>query len=81
MFIAYAFGRKLYTPPATFTDTNVYKAAIDGFEIPNPFLKDHAPLRYVGAAYFKQKRQIGVPLVVNEVQNGAFQTLFVGFLS
>ncbi|MGH7119171.1 MAG: hypothetical protein ACREFP_09335, partial [Acetobacteraceae bacterium] len=61
--------------------TSAYKAAMDSFEIPNPFLKDHAPLRYVGEAFFKQKRQIGVPLVVNEVKNGAFQTLFVGFLS
>ena len=67
--------------PKAITDTGAFKAEIDTFEIPNPFLKSHAPLRYVGAAYFKQKRQIGVPMVVNEVQNGAFETLFVGFVS
>ncbi|MGH7120656.1 MAG: hypothetical protein ACREFP_16990 [Acetobacteraceae bacterium] len=67
--------------PKAFTDTNAYKAAIESFEIPNPFLKDHALLRYVREAYFKQKRQIGARLVVKEVQNGAFQTLFIGFLS
>jgi branched-chain amino acid transport system substrate-binding protein len=35
-------------------------------------------LRYVGSAYFQQPRQIGVPMVVNEVRNGQFQTLFIG---
>lgn len=67
--------------PKALTDTAAFKGAIDGFEIPNPFMKDHPPLRYVGAAYFQQKRQIGVPMVVNEVKNGAFETLFVGFLT
>lgn len=67
--------------PKALTDTGLFKSAIDNFEIANPFMKDHPPLRYVGAAYFKQKRQIGVPLVVNEVKDGAFQTLFVGFVS
>jgi branched-chain amino acid transport system substrate-binding protein len=67
--------------PAAITDASLFKKAIDTFETPNPFLKDKSPLRYVGTAYFGQKRQIGVPLVVNEVKDGAFQTLFVGSVS
>ena len=56
----------------------MYKAAIPDFSIKNPFLKEDAELRYVGTAYFEQPRQIGVPLVVNEFQDGEFKTLFVG---
>ena len=44
----------------------------------NPFLKEDAKLTYVGTTDFGQKRQIGVPMVVNEVQDGEFKTLFVG---
>ena len=45
---------------------------------PNPFLKDETPLRYVGEAYFQQKRQIGLPMVINTIKDGKFQTLFIG---
>ena len=44
----------------------------------NPFLKEDSRSTYVGSAYFGQKRQIGVPMVVNEFQDGQFKTLFVG---
>lgn len=63
---------------AAIEDTNLFKQAIDTFSIKNPFLKEDAELKYVGTAYFGQKRQIGVPMVVNEYQDGAFKTLFVG---
>jgi branched-chain amino acid transport system substrate-binding protein len=59
-------------------DIEAYKAAIDGFSIKNPFLAEDQQLTYVGTSYFDQKRQIGVPMVVNEVQGGEFKTLFVG---
>ena len=55
-----------------------FKQAIDGFGMRNPFLREDQPLTYVGTAYFGQKRQIGVPMVVNEFRGGAFHTLFVG---
>jgi branched-chain amino acid transport system substrate-binding protein len=55
-----------------------YKAAMDGFSVKNPFLEEDQQLTYVGTNYFDQKRQIGVPMVVNEVQGGEFKTLFVG---
>lgn len=59
-------------------DVEVFKTAMSEFGMKNPFLKDDKTLRYVGAAYFQQPRQIGVPLVVNQVRSGAFKTLFVG---
>jgi branched-chain amino acid transport system substrate-binding protein len=59
-------------------DVELFKAAIDDFTIRNPFLKEEAQLTYVGTNYFGQKRQIGVPMVVNEFQDGDFTTLFVG---
>ena len=57
---------------------DLYKAAIPDFAMKNPFLKEDAQLGYVGTTDFGQKRQIGVPMVVNEVQGGEFKTLFVG---
>lgn len=63
---------------AAIDDVELFKAAIDDFAIRNPFLKDEAQLTYVGTNYFGQKRQIGVPMVVNEFQDGDFKTLFVG---
>jgi branched-chain amino acid transport system substrate-binding protein len=59
-------------------DIDLYKAAIPDFSITNPFLKEEQPLTYVGTNYFDQKRQIGVPMVVNEVRDGEFKTLFIG---
>jgi branched-chain amino acid transport system substrate-binding protein len=63
---------------AAIDDANLFKQAIDGFSVKNPFLKEDAQLTYVGDAYFDQKRQIGVPMVVTEYQDGAFNTLFIG---
>jgi branched-chain amino acid transport system substrate-binding protein len=60
------------------TNIDAYKKAIDTFSIRNPFLKEDKPLTYVGTAYFGQKRQIGVPMVVNEFKAGEFKTLFIG---
>ena len=43
------------------------------------YLKDpNAKLTYVGTTSFGQKRQLAVPMVVNEYDNGTFKTLFVG---
>jgi branched-chain amino acid transport system substrate-binding protein len=59
-------------------DIEAYKAAIEGFSVKNPFLKEDQQLTYVGSNDFDQKRQIGVPMVVNEVRDGEFKTLFIG---
>jgi branched-chain amino acid transport system substrate-binding protein len=64
--------------PAAIDDIEPFKAAIPTFSMRNPFLKEEAQLTYVGEKDFGQKRQIGVPMVVNVVENGAFKTLFIG---
>ncbi|GHV40810.1 branched-chain amino acid ABC transporter substrate-binding protein [Synergistales bacterium] len=64
--------------PEAIEDIEKFKAAIDDFSMPNPYLKDGRPLRYIGASYFKQRRQISIPMVVNVYENGDFKTLFVG---
>lgn len=63
--------------PAAINDVEAFKATMDTFSAPNPFMVGDAKLTYVGTSSFGQKRQVSVPLVVNEFQNGAFQTLFV----
>jgi len=63
--------------PAAIGDVEAFKATMDGFEATNPYMKGDAKLRYVGMTSFGQKRQIAVPLVVNEYRDGKFETLFV----
>ena len=50
---------------------------IDAFSAPNPFMKGDKQLKYVGMTSFGQKRQLAVPMVVNEYKDGKFETLFV----
>lgn len=64
--------------PEAITDINKFMAAMDTFSMPNPYLKDNRPLRYVGVGDFGHKRQISIPMVVTEYRDGDFQTLFVG---
>jgi branched-chain amino acid transport system substrate-binding protein len=64
--------------PDAIDDIEKFKAAIDDFSMPNPYLKDGRPLHYIGASYFQQKRQISIPMVVNVYEDGDFKTLFVG---
>ncbi len=60
-------------------DTSKFRAAMDNFDVVNPFIKGgDERLVFTGSTYFKQKRQIGIPMVVNEVRNGKFETLFIG---
>ena len=63
--------------PDAIDDVEAFKATMDTFEAPNPYMKGDAMLRYVGMTSFGQRRQIAVPLVVNVFQDGAFETLFV----
>ena len=64
--------------PAAIDNVEEYKKTMDTFEAPNPFMKGDAKLRYVGMTSFGQKRQVSVPLVVNEFKGGKFETMFVG---
>lgn len=68
----------LKADPAAIDNVEEFKKTMDGFSAPNPYLKGDAKLTYVGTTSFGQKRQVSVPMVVNEYRDGAFQTLFVG---
>ena len=68
----------LKADPKAIDNVDEFKKTIDTFSAPNPYLKDEsANLHYVGTTSFGQKRQLAVPLVVNEYENGKFKTLFV----
>src|SRR3954463_8490325 len=65
--------------PKAIDDVAEFQKTMDTFSAPNPFLKDpNAKLSYVGTTSFGQKRQLAVPMVVNQYEDGAFKTLFVG---
>ena len=69
----------LKADPAAIDNIDEFKKTMDTFSAPNPYLKTaDAKLTYVGMTSFGQKRQVSVPMVVNEYQDGAFKTLFVG---
>lgn len=63
--------------PAAIDDVEAFKTTMDTFSAPNPFMVGDATLAYVGTTSFGQKRQLSVPLVVNEFRDGKFETLFV----
>ena len=63
--------------PKAIHDVAEFKKTINSFSAPNPFLKGDQKLAYVGQSSFGQKRQVGVPMVVNEYRDGSFKTLFV----
>jgi branched-chain amino acid transport system substrate-binding protein len=68
----------LKTDPKAVDSVDEFKKTMETFSAPNPYLKDQsAKLRYVGTTSFGQKRQLAVPLVVNEYKDGKFETLFV----
>lgn len=67
--------------PKGLTDVAEFQKTMDSFSAPNPYLKtEGAKLQYVGMTSFGQKRQVGVPMVVNEYKDGKFVTLFVGMV-
>jgi branched-chain amino acid transport system substrate-binding protein len=68
----------LKADPKALDNVDEFKRTMDTFSAPNPYLKDpNAKLHYVGTTSFGQRRQLAVPLVVNEYENGKFKTLFV----
>jgi branched-chain amino acid transport system substrate-binding protein len=64
--------------PKAIDNIDEFKKTMDTFAAPNPYLKGDKQLKYVGSTSFGQKRQVAVPMVVNEYKGGKFQTLFVG---
>ena len=82
-------GTKVYALPmimatlqhagaAAINDVELFKKAIPEVAITNPYLKQEQVLKYVGAEYFGQPHQIGIPLVVNIVKDGKLEVLFIG---
>lgn len=59
-------------------DVEPFKSELATFSMLNPFIKEEKELSYVGSAYFGQRRQVGVPMVVNVFEDGDFKTMFVG---
>ncbi len=63
--------------PKGIDDIGEFKKTMDNFSAPNPYMKGDATLKYVGMTSFGQKRQVAVPMVVNEYRDGKFDTLFI----
>ena len=63
--------------PQAIDDVKEFQKTMENFSVANPYMKGDAKLHYVGTTSFGQKRQVGVPMVVNEYHDGDFQTLFV----
>ena len=64
--------------PKAIGNVDEFKNTMDTFSAPNIYMKGDSKLTYVGMTSFGQKRQISVPMVVNEYRDGQFETLFVG---
>lgn len=63
---------------AALDDIEPFKAAIGQVDVENPFIKEGTPrLSWIGDQWFGQKRQLNVPVVVNEFRDGEFVTLVV----
>lgn len=63
--------------PAAIDNVDEFKKTMDTFSAPNPYMKGDSQLKYVGMTSFGQKRQVFVPMVVNEFKDGKFETLFI----
>ena len=63
--------------PKAIDDVTEFQKTMDTLSVPNPYMKGDEKLTYVGSTSFGQKRQVGIPMVVNEYRDGEFQTLFV----
>jgi branched-chain amino acid transport system substrate-binding protein len=61
------------------TNVDAFKRAIPKLQAANPFITDQSiKLRWTGNSWFKQPRQVNVPVVVTEFQKPDFKTLFIG---
>ncbi|MCB1386472.1 MAG: ABC transporter substrate-binding protein [Nitratireductor sp.] len=63
--------------PAAIDNVDEFKKTMDTFSAANPYMKGDSHLKYVGTTSFGQKRQVFVPMVVNEFKDGKFETLFI----
>ncbi len=63
--------------PAAIDNVDEFKKTMETLAAENIYMKGDAKLKYVGMSSFGQKRQISVPMVVNEYKDGKFETLFI----
>lgn len=63
--------------PASIANVAEFKKTMETLAAKNIYMKGDAKLKYVGMTSFGQKRQVSVPMVVNEYKNGKFETLFI----
>jgi branched-chain amino acid transport system substrate-binding protein len=63
--------------PKAIDNVAEFKQTMNSFSAPNIYMKGDSTLKYVGTTSFGQKRQVFVPMVVNEYQGAAFKTLFI----
>lgn len=63
--------------PAAINSVAEFKKTMETLAAENIYMKGDAKLKYVGMTSFGQKRQVSVPMVVNEYKNGKFETLFI----
>ncbi len=68
----------LKADPKAIDNVDEFKKTMNSFSAPNAYLKGDHKLKYVGTTSFGQKRQVAVPMVVNQYKDGKFETLFVG---
>jgi branched-chain amino acid transport system substrate-binding protein len=65
--------------PEAIANVDAFLKAMPKVEVDNPFVKDKSiKLKWIGDSYFHQTRQVRVPMVVTEFQDGSFKTLFIG---
>ena len=64
--------------PKAVDNVEEFKKTAEGFSVKNPYVKGDMPMRFVGKSSYGQKRQLFVPMVVNQYENGSFKVLFVG---
>ena len=64
--------------PKAVDNVEEFKKTSEGFSVKNPYVKGNMPMRFVGKSSYGQKRQLFVPMVVNQYENGSFNVLFVG---
>lgn len=63
--------------PKAIDNVDEFKKTMETLAAENIYMKGGAKLKYVGMTSFGQKRQVSVPMVVNEYKNGKFETLFI----
>ncbi len=66
---------------AAMDDIAAFKGQIPRFSMRDPFVQAESALQFVGSGYFGQKRQIGVPLVVNQVRDNRFEPVMMANLA